>query len=324
MCQLDGTSYLYQQLLKARKSLTHASKTEHTRVYLPGAFSFSSSGVVTSLFQQLSPVTSRLVLPQRQRNIYTEFLSERHRCAPLAGLPSMSEMPPFQVPTVHQLLELVQQQAEIEQNWTIPKGLTPSEPNNALCCTYMVLQPEHFNPPLLLVGQLTSSRLSGELQLQEKTGKVACVIGQSTDAPSYPHLCTDTCQSSVESAVSSCPFAHPWNLNQLIRLDKYQLVVERFIHVGHENLMLSQSDNKVSTTGCDIRISVQFSMCDVVAVLFTGDAVQWYKVLHEGCVYRLVCLHSTDPAVFATKVTSAALSRAVGATSCRSDGGTTK
>ncbi|XP_066273856.1 CST complex subunit CTC1-like isoform X2 [Branchiostoma lanceolatum] len=467
--------------------------------------SLITSGVVTSLFQQLSPVTSRLVLPQRQRNIYTEFLSERHRCAPLAGLPSMSEMPPFQVPTVHQLLELVQQQAEIEQNWTRPKGLTPSEPNNALCCTYMVLQPEHFNPPLLLVGQLTSSRLSGELQLQEKTGKVACVIGQSTDAPSYPHLCTDTCQSSVESAVSSCPFAHPWNLNQLIRLDKYQLVVERFIHVGHENLMLSQSDNKVSTTGCDIRISVQFSMCDVVnlykmkqagrlkcrqamkradqagdntavgqpvkqgetenstshrkrkaietpedckmaykgqeaqsassyahvdqsrshrenvcsaprtspnpstskldsmlcqpscsgddkqshqdlepqnhhyvsqnfflvhkdypvlqqsadntttlgfycsglflgntvvreeslrqnvddggnimsqqtkevAVLFTGDAVQWYKVLHEGCVYRLVCLHSTDPAVFATKVTSAALSRAVGATSCR-------
>ncbi|XP_078609676.1 CST complex subunit CTC1-like [Branchiostoma floridae x Branchiostoma japonicum] len=462
------------------------------------------SGVVTSLFQQPSPVTSRLVLPQRQRNIYTEFLSERHCCAPLAGLSSMTKMPLFRVPTVRELLELVQLQAEIEQNWTGNSSLTPSEPNNTLCWKYLVLQPEHLNPPLLLVGQLTSSRLSGELQLQDKTGRVTCLISQTTEAPSYPHLCTDACQSSVNSAINSCPFVHPWNLDWLIRLERYCLVVERFKPSGNDNLTLSQSDR--------IRISVQFSMCDVVnlykgkqpgrmkyrqakrradeacdntavgqpvkkggtgnpsshnerkvidaevpegskveykdpaaqsvsryghieqcrshreitcsaprtgqkpcsskrgsmlcqpsfsreskddsrqshqdmepqcyvsqkfflvhkdypvlqqcadrtatlgfycsglflgnavvreeslrkkheanaprggsmmeaikevAVLFIGDAVQWYTVLHEGCVYRLVCLNSTDPAVFATKVDSAALTRAVGATSCR-------
>ncbi|KAI8479579.1 CST complex subunit ctc1 [Branchiostoma belcheri] len=470
------------------------------------------NGVVTSLFQQPSPVTGRLVLPQRQRNIYTEFLAEQHCCAPLAGLSSVTKMSPFQVPTVHELLQLAQQQAEMEQNWARHSSFTSSDPSNALCWTYMVLQPEHFNPPLLLVSQLTCSRHSGELQLEDNTGRVACVISQSTEAPSYPHLCTNACQSSGKPLVlvNSCPFVHPWNLNWLIRVDRYQLVVERFMHAKNENLASDQSDHKDFMTGCYIRISVQFSMCDVVnlykvkragrlkhgpgvkmldqvsgntagdlptkkceidnpnshrkrkglevsksckvacedptdqsariytakdqsashredvcsaprtdpisskhqfplcqpssssdnkrddqaapqglelqnqqyvcqnfflvhkdypvvqqsadrkvtqgfyssglflgnavvgenslrqqhdvnagegrnmmeaikevAVLFTGDAVQWYTVMHEGCLYRLVCPDSTDPAVFATKVSSAALNRAVDATNCR-------
>ncbi|XP_019615256.1 PREDICTED: CST complex subunit CTC1-like [Branchiostoma belcheri] len=470
------------------------------------------SGVVTSLFQQPSPVTGRLVLPQRQRNIYTEFLAEQHCCAPLAGLSSVTKLPSFQVPTVHELLQLAQQQAEMEQNWARHSSFTSSDPSNALCWTYMVLQPEHFNPPLLLVSQLTCSRHSGELQLEDNTGRVACVISQSTEAPSYPHLCTNACQSSGKPLVlvNSCPFVHPWNLNWLIRVDRYQLVVERFMHAKNENLASDQSDHKDFMTGCYIRISVQFSMCDVVnlykvkragrlkhgpgvkmldqvsgntagdlptkkceidnpnshrkrkglevsksckvacedptdqsariytakdqsashredvcsaprtdpisskhqfplcqpssssdnkrddqaapqglelqnqqyvcqnfflvhkdypvvqqsadrkvtqgfyssglflgnavvgenslrqqhdvnagegrnmmeaikevAVLFTGDAVQWYTVMHEGCLYRLVCPDSTDTAVFATKVSSAALNRAVDATNCR-------
>ena len=97
-----------------------------------------------------------------------------------------------------------------------------------------------------------SSPTTGQFQLEDETGRLNCVI--APDSPSS-HDCTKQCHPLVEEtgtkAQSSpakkkartetgsagsdgdsdyaCPYAQTWNIGEIVRIDKFQVIMERFI-----------------------------------------------------------------------------------------------
>jgi len=86
----------------------------------------------------------------------------------------------------------------------------------------------------LVVGYLHTSRLTGRIQLFDQTGSIDCVLGAwpstTNESSTAEHCCTsNSCMGSMSSGqVGECPFIQTSLLGGIFRVDRFQLVVERF------------------------------------------------------------------------------------------------
>ena len=136
----------------------------------------------------------------------------------------------------------------------------------------------------VLVGRLQSCPHTGRLQLVDRTGKVQCVItSTNTTHPgdTQEKLCnftlteaTSSCRSRDDS-ISSQHHILPCVLDKVIRVDKFSVVVEEFVHddglvPDRTNQQVSDKGRECTTNkGCsrDWRcVYVVFSMVDTVVL----------------------------------------------------------
>ncbi|XP_054369986.1 CST complex subunit CTC1 isoform X4 [Molothrus ater] len=159
----------------------------------------------------LVPLLQAMV-PDREeaRDIYNEILSEIHQC-PLRKYLTLN--PPCQAPSLSSVCRVAEQ-----KSW---EGFSPSqllspleaqhmgtqELNRRLAWSYCTLSAESFQPQLILLGVLRVSSRSSSLQLQDKSGALRCVISRKDGSP----------------------FAQTALIGSLVRVENYQLVVERFL-----------------------------------------------------------------------------------------------
>ena len=97
-----------------------------------------------------------------------------------------------------------------------------------------------------------SSPTTGQFQFEDETGRLNCVI--APDSPTS-HDCTKQCHPLVEETGTktqsspakkkartetgsagvdgdsdyACPYAQTWNIGEIVRIDKFQVIMERFI-----------------------------------------------------------------------------------------------
>uniref|UniRef100_A0ABM0MAH3 CST complex subunit CTC1 n=1 Tax=Saccoglossus kowalevskii TaxID=10224 RepID=A0ABM0MAH3_SACKO len=238
-------------------------------------------GVFFNILRIASPSDQKPLLPKLSRNIYAEFLDPRHPCS-VVGSDAVSKSDLYTIPTMAELKQMLEKMAFREESWR-PVDLLVSQQttnlNEALYWRYDLMEPADFKPPLLLIGHLEVCNKTGLLQLVDQTGSIDCVIADLDDSD-HSHTCDPTClyqntQSQNQTRRFNCPYVKSWCLGQLLRLNRYQVVVERF---------LISSFPSVEQLGCSkyieksqIRSYVQFSM---------SDAVNFHKKLNRdnaGC-----------------------------------------
>ncbi|RLV99009.1 hypothetical protein DV515_00010212 [Chloebia gouldiae] len=159
----------------------------------------------------LVPLLQAMV-PDREeaRDIYNEILSKIHQC-PLQKYLTLN--PPCQAPSLSAVCHVAEQ-----KSW---EGFSPSqllspleaqhmgtqELNRRLAWSYCTLSAETFQPQLILLGVLRVSSRSSSLQLQDKSSALRCVISHKDGSP----------------------FAQTALIGSLLKVENYQLVVERFL-----------------------------------------------------------------------------------------------
>nr|XP_041570408.1 CST complex subunit CTC1 isoform X2 [Taeniopygia guttata] len=152
------------------------------------------------------------MMPHREeaRDIYNEILSKIHQC-PLQKYLTLN--PPCQAPSLSAVCRVAEQ-----KSW---EGFSPSqllspleaqhmgtqELNRRLAWSYCTLSAETFQPQLILLGVLRVSSRSSSLQLQDKSSALRCVISHKDGSP----------------------FAQTALIGSLLKVENYQLVVERFL-----------------------------------------------------------------------------------------------
>ncbi|XP_010085621.1 PREDICTED: CST complex subunit CTC1, partial [Pterocles gutturalis] len=138
------------------------------------------------------------VVPDREaaRDIYNEILAKKHQC-PLQKYLTLT--PPCQVPSLSAVRHVAEQ-----KSW---EGFSPSQLLSPLEAQHMGTQELNRRLAWILLGVLRVSSRSSSLQLQDKSSTLPCVISHKDGSP----------------------FARTALIGSLLKVENYQLVVERFI-----------------------------------------------------------------------------------------------
>eukprot|EP00062_Callorhinchus_milii_P022115 gi/632979559/ref/XP_007906538.1/ PREDICTED: CST complex subunit CTC1 isoform X2 [Callorhinchus milii] len=173
----------------------------------------SDSGVVDQFITSAMKYTGWKPLAMSAREIYQEILSESHPC-PLKEIscPNIS----CQSTSISELLSNAEERGwkAVKMFSLLPspeiKHLVAQQLNRKLAWSFEVLKPEDFQPQMILVGVLLANSVTGHLQLKDTSGSLDCVV-QNFNKMEQSAFC--------ETSLLDC----------LVQLEKYQLVVERFI-----------------------------------------------------------------------------------------------
>ncbi|XP_051036266.1 CST complex subunit CTC1 isoform X2 [Phodopus roborovskii] len=204
-CQLGLPLYLWA--VKTLKELAHKLCP-----YVLGYHQFlkhSSPGNPSLALQLLAPSWDELVSPVSPvRHAHSEILEEPHNC-PHQKYTQLQT--PYSFPTLLDLAKEGQHRA-----WAAfdPKALLPlpeaahmtsSQLNRHLAWSWLCLPSCVFQPAQVLLGVLVASSHKGSLQLRDLSGSVPCMP------------LSDTSQPLTDPKLIGC----------LVRVEKFQLVVER-------------------------------------------------------------------------------------------------
>ncbi|KAF2981620.1 hypothetical protein EK904_001082, partial [Melospiza melodia maxima] len=208
----------------------------------------------------LVPLLQAMV-PDREetRDIYNEILSEIHQCPLQKYLPVN---PPCQAPSLSAVCRVAEQ-----KSW---EGFSPSqllspleaqhmgtqELNRRLAWSYCTLSAESFQPQLILLGVLRVSSRSSFLQLQDKSSALCCVISRKDGSP----------------------FAQTALIGSLVRVENYQLVVERFLKTDFPSW--EHLENLEHVREKKTSVYVQFYLEDVQVLCAAEGQIQ--KGLRSG------------------------------------------
>ncbi|XP_067874202.1 CST complex subunit CTC1 isoform X2 [Heterodontus francisci] len=173
----------------------------------------SDTGVIGIFFNSVLNYTRWNLVTKPTRDIYQEILAESHHC-PLKEI-SQSNFP-CQNPSLSELLYVAEERAwrsfdlsslllDVEIKHLIAQQL-----NSKLAWSFEVLKPEDFQPLMILNGVFQANSRTGCLQLMDTSGALDCVV-----------------QNSEE--VNQIAFSDTSYIGCLVQLQKYQLVIERFI-----------------------------------------------------------------------------------------------
>ncbi|KAJ7385466.1 CST complex subunit ctc1 [Desmophyllum pertusum] len=181
------------------------------------------------------------------RNIYDEFFELPHECHPNTA--SVLTFP--WLPTVKEFLDAVSENS-CDKPWL--SGLlsnTTTATQEKEEWMYKIVTQECFKHPLILVGCLRSYSKTGQLQLFDQTGEIACMIAPGGQQSTGHDCTTDCCKKESNNGKSSnCPYAQTWHSDAMVQINTFEVVMEKF-----------QSKNLVHEdfAGDTNRIYLQFS-----------------------------------------------------------------
>uniref|UniRef100_A0A8D0Y8P4 CST complex subunit CTC1 n=1 Tax=Sus scrofa TaxID=9823 RepID=A0A8D0Y8P4_PIG len=204
----------------------------------------SSPGNPSLGLQILAPTLEVLVPPTfPRRNTHSEILEEPHHC-PLQKYAQLQT--PCSFPTLAALKEEGKCKAWASFN---PKTLLPLpeashlpsyQLNQRLAWSWLCLLPSAFHPAPVLLGVLVPSSRKGYLRLQDRTGFLHCLL----------------------LAKPSQPLTDPGLIGCLVRVERFQLVIERNIRSNFP------SWKELGMTGFiqkqEARVYVQFLLADAL------------------------------------------------------------
>uniref|UniRef100_A0A8D1DEP4 CST complex subunit CTC1 n=1 Tax=Sus scrofa TaxID=9823 RepID=A0A8D1DEP4_PIG len=204
----------------------------------------SSPGNPSLGLQILAPTLEVLVPPTfPRRNTHSEILEEPHHC-PLQKYAQLQT--PCSFPTLAALKEEGKCKAWASFN---PKTLLPLpeashlpsyQLNQRLAWSWLCLLPSAFHPAPVLLGVLVPSSRKGYLRLQDRTGFLHCLL----------------------LAKPSQPLTDPGLIGCLVRVERFQLVIERNVRSNFP------SWKELGMTGFiqkqEARVYVQFLLADAL------------------------------------------------------------
>ncbi|XP_059808909.1 CST complex subunit CTC1 isoform X1 [Hypanus sabinus] len=172
----------------------------------------SDIGVIGTFFSSILNYT-KWNLPKTTRDIYQEILAESHHC-PVTEISHLNI--PCQIPSLAEVLSVAEERAwnSLDVSSLLPdneiKHLVSSQLNSKLAWSFEVLKPEDFQPQMILNGVFQANSVTGYLQLVDASGSLDCVV--------------------QNSAVSQTAFCDTSYIGCLVQLQKYQVVLERFMN----------------------------------------------------------------------------------------------
>ncbi|XP_032906203.1 CST complex subunit CTC1 isoform X3 [Amblyraja radiata] len=172
----------------------------------------TNAGIIGTLFNCILDCT-KWNSPQPTRDIYQEILAEMHKC-PVMEISRLNI--PCQMPSLAELLSMAEEQAwnSLDLSSLLPdneiRHLVASQLNSKLAWSFDVLGPEDFQPQMILNGVFQANSVTGHLQLVDASGSLDCVL-----------------QNSEESQTA---FSDTSYIGCLVQLQKYRVVLERFMH----------------------------------------------------------------------------------------------
>ncbi|XP_062984912.1 CST complex subunit CTC1 [Elgaria multicarinata webbii] len=189
------------------------------------------------------PILNSLVLSRKQeRNIHQEILAEKHDC-PLEQY--QFQEPPCQIPDFSLLCAMVEKRcwesfSPLQQLSAASEihHLSAQELNRRLAWSHYSLSAESFQPQMVLLGVLKSSR-NGFLQLQDRSKSLPCVIFHKDGRP----------------------FADTSLIGCLLQIETFQLTIERFLQSNFPSWQQLETHEYIKEKR--IRLYVQFCFEDV-------------------------------------------------------------
>ena len=113
-----------------------------------------------------------------------------------------------------------------------------------------------------MVGMLKGSKRTGQVRLVDHTANIDCVIAP-TNTTDSPHQCDQACTLPSGGTRSyHCPYLHLSTLGSIVKITKFQVIVERFIVSCFPTDADSKNESYVKKTR--ICCYLMFSMRDVV------------------------------------------------------------
>uniref|UniRef100_UPI00398E54F0 CST complex subunit CTC1 n=1 Tax=Pristiophorus japonicus TaxID=55135 RepID=UPI00398E54F0 len=173
----------------------------------------SDTGIIGTFFSYILKYTRWNLVAKPTREIYQEILAESHHC-PLKEVSHPNF--PCQSPSLSELLSVAEERAwkSLDLSSLLPeteiKHLIAQQLNSKLAWSFGVLKPKDFQPQMILNGVFQANSRTGCLQLQDSFGVLDCVVQNSDE-------------------VKQIAFSDTSYLGCLVQLQKYQLVLERFI-----------------------------------------------------------------------------------------------
>ncbi|XP_067827483.1 CST complex subunit CTC1 isoform X2 [Heptranchias perlo] len=173
----------------------------------------SDTGIIGTFFSSVLKYTGWNSAAKPTRDIYEEILAESHQC-PLKEI----SHPYFQCQSLSlsELLSIAEERAwkSLDLSSLLPdtevKHLIAQQLNSKLAWSFEVLKPEDFQPQMILSGVFQANSTTGCLQLLDTSGALDCVVQNSDE-------------------VNQIAFSDTSYIGCLVQLQKYQLVLERFI-----------------------------------------------------------------------------------------------
>ncbi|XP_078097410.1 CST complex subunit CTC1 [Mustelus asterias] len=171
------------------------------------------TGVIGMFFNSVLKYVRWNLAARPTRDIYQEILAESHHC------PLKEISPPYfpcQSPSLSKLLSLAEERAwrALDLSSLLPdaeiKHLIAQQLNSKLAWSYEVLNPEDFQPQMILCGIFQANSRTGCLQLLDTSGALDCCVQNSNE-------------------VNQVAFSDTSYIGCLVQLQKYQLVIERFM-----------------------------------------------------------------------------------------------
>ncbi|XP_048419052.2 CST complex subunit CTC1 isoform X2 [Stegostoma tigrinum] len=203
------------------------------------------SGIIGMFFNSVLKYTRWNLVAKSVRNIHQEILAKSHHC-PLKEIAQPSY--PCQNLSLSELLSLAEERAW--QSLHLPsllphaeiKYLIAHQLNSKLAWSFEVLKPGDFQPQMILHGIFQANSRTGHLQLLDASGTLDCVVQNPNE-------------------VNQIAFSDTSYLDCLVQLQKYQLVIERFVH--SEFPSSKQLDDLTFIKEKHTRIYVQFCAADL-------------------------------------------------------------
>uniref|UniRef100_G1T012 CST complex subunit CTC1 n=1 Tax=Oryctolagus cuniculus TaxID=9986 RepID=G1T012_RABIT len=204
----------------------------------------SSPGSPSLGLQLLAPTLDVLAPPPSTgRKVFSEILTEPHHC-PLQKYARLQT--PYCFPTLASLREEAERRAwasfEPKALLPLPEAahLTSCQLNHRLAWSWLCLLPSAFHPAQVLLGVLVASSHKGYLQLRDQSGSLPCLL----------------------LAENQQPLMDPQLIGCLVRVEKFQLVIERNVRSAFPSWKeLSEAD---FIRKRQARVYAQFSLTDAL------------------------------------------------------------
>ncbi|XP_078386151.1 CST complex subunit CTC1 isoform X1 [Cetorhinus maximus] len=171
------------------------------------------TGVTGMFFNSILKYTKWNLVARPTRDICQEILAELHHC-PLKEISQPNF--PCQSPSLSELLTLAEERVwrSLDLSSLLPdaeiKHLIAQQLNSKLAWSFEVLKPEDFQPHMILSGVFRANSRTGCLQLLDTSGALDCIVQNPNE-------------------MNQIAFSDTSYIGCLVQLQKYQLVIERFI-----------------------------------------------------------------------------------------------
>lgn len=227
-----------------------------------GSSASKKTGLLHKLLIMENPAVCSPQLTKNPRNMLMEFTAEKHECS----LASKKKLSPIVFPVI----------ADIHVNH---KMNSSTDVYTNEFWAYKVMASTESTPPWAIIGSLKTCKNSGRMTLVDQSGEIECrVMVDTCLTPEHGHRSKDDSSQSnqrnpscgnTEHNLYDCAVVQTWSDGDLVRIDNYYIVLEKF-----------QGTN--NTDEVNSYIYIMFSREDVVTLRKNGTRYNFSKGKHKS------------------------------------------